>query len=156
MRRQHATRTRAVLNYPEHWFTPEDLLTFIELRPFTRSWEQLRLSDSDLQALQVMIMTWPKSGDVIKGAGGLRKLRFSPAKWPSGKSGGLRVCYSYFEEVATIVFALVYAKNKKDDLDEDEKAAIRIAIERVGQSLMSRSYRCNQQGETRPNGYEKG
>ena len=62
MAKRGPIRRRAVLQYPAHWFEPEDLLAFIELRPFTRWWERLKLSDVDLQALQVLIMTRPKAG----------------------------------------------------------------------------------------------
>jgi hypothetical protein len=120
---------------------PEDLLTFIELRPFTRRWQQLRLADSDLHAVQSLIMTRPQIGTLIEGTGGLRKMRFARPDAGAGKSGGLRVCYAYFEAVATVVLAVVYAKGEKDDLTPVEKAAIRTAVARVERALMSRPYR---------------
>jgi hypothetical protein len=101
------------------------------------------LSDQALQALQVIIMTHPRGGSVMEGTGGLRKLRFAPPEWEVGKSGALRVCYAYIEEVATVILALVYPKGEKDDLDDKEKARLREAIERTKQLLLSRPYRCN-------------
>ena len=50
---------------PARWPEPEGPLSFIELRPFTRRWHQLKLSDLDLQALQITIMTRPDVGTVI-------------------------------------------------------------------------------------------
>jgi len=141
MAKRRPARKRAVLGYPSHWFKPEELLTFIELRCFTRRWEQLELTDLDLEALQVILMLQPKGGDVVEGTGGLRKLRFAPAGSGRGKSGGLRVCYTYVEEVATVVLALVYQKGEKDDLDAAEKAVLATALEEVRQALLSRPYR---------------
>ena len=135
-------RQRAALKYPAHWFKPEELLSFIELRPFSRRWVQLGLNDLDLQALQIVLMADPRGAEVIQGTGGLRKVRFSPPTWDMGKRGALRVCYAYFEEVAIVALALVYQKGEKDDLDDNEKAVLKGAIEKVGRQLMNRSYRC--------------
>ncbi len=148
MAKRRPARKRVVLKYPSHWFEPEDLLTFIELRPFTRRWHQLKLSDSDLQALQICIMARPHLGTVIEGSGGLRKMRFAHPKWDAGKSGGLRVCYAYYEAVATVVLALVYLKNEKDDLSDQEKGALRAVIQRVERTLMSRPYRYTPMSES--------
>jgi hypothetical protein len=143
MAKRRPARKRAVLRYPSHWFTPEELLSFIELPSFTRRWEQLELTDVDLEALQVIIMLRPKGGNVIEGTGGLRKLRFSPPGSGKGKSGGFRVCYAFFGEVATVVLGLVYQKGDKDNLTTQDKATLKAAIRRVEHALLSRSYRSN-------------
>ncbi len=39
----------------------------------------------------------PKSGDVIAGTGGLRKLRFGDSNRGKGKRGGLRIIYYWYE-----------------------------------------------------------
>ena len=76
---------------------PEDLLHFLELPQFTRRWAAIGLDDEkNLLDLQLTIMLAPKSGRVIRGTSGLRKLRFAPRDWSSGKSGALRVLYVYF------------------------------------------------------------
>lgn len=129
---------RAVLAYPSYWFVPEDWLSFIELRPFTNRWNRLQLSDMDLQTLQILIVMRPAGGTVIQDTGGVRKIRFAQPHSGKGKSGGLRVCYAYIEEVATVVLAVVYAKDEKDDLTDKEKAVLRGAVERVKAQLLSR------------------
>ena len=50
----------------------------------------------------------PKSGRIIKGTGGLRKVRI--ARSGQGKSGGARVIYYYHGESKPILLLLVYAK----------------------------------------------
>ena len=52
---------RAKVVFPSHILNPEDFLTFIELKWFTRDWDGLGLreSDDELCALQLMIMYDP-------------------------------------------------------------------------------------------------
>jgi hypothetical protein len=52
----------------------------------------------------------------VQGTGDLRKLRFLPETWPIGKSGALRVCYVYFEEVGEVLLVLIYAKSEKESV----------------------------------------
>ena len=100
--------------------------TFIEVPSFTKKWESLGLTDKDLQQLQNELLKDPKVGDVIKGTGGLRKIRI-PMDY-SGKRGGGRVLYIDIEYKETIYFINVYTKNEKDDLTEDEKKAFKTVI----------------------------
>jgi hypothetical protein len=141
MARRRRPNKRAVVRYPSHWFTPEELLSFIELPVFSRRWDRLGLTDTDLEALQVAIMLRPKGGDVIEGTGGLRKLRFAPRESDKRKSGSLRVCYAYFEQVATVVLGLVYGKGEKDNLTAEDKVTLSVAVRRVEAALLSRPYR---------------
>lgn len=127
------------LVYPGHQFAPEDLLNFIELDWFTRSWKELGLDDEKaLAALQILIMCDPHSAPVIRGAGGLRKMRYAPPGWEIGKRGALRVCYAYFEKYGIVLLVAVYAKGEKDNLSPAGKATIRKALERIERSLEDR------------------
>lgn len=121
---------RCTLEYPRHAFQPEELLTFIEMRPFTASWRDLGLSDQDLMALQIMIMLRPRGFPVVPGSGGLRKLRFAPAAWSQGKRGAIRVCYVHFADYGVVLLVLAYGKSEKDNLSAAEKKAIRQLIQR--------------------------
>jgi hypothetical protein len=116
---------RGSLVYPKHSFDPEDLLTFVELRPFTRRWSSLDLDTDDLLALQIAIMCDPSGPPIIPGTGGLRKLRFAPPHWNTGKRGALRVCFAFFEEHKKVLLAIVYGKNEKDSLTQAEKQQIK-------------------------------
>ena len=53
------------------------------------------LDDSDLIRLQEELLADPKAGDVIRGTGGVRKMRF--AFKHRGKSGSTRIIYVDFE-----------------------------------------------------------
>ena len=100
--------------------------TFVEVPMFTKKWKELGLTDEILRDLQNMLLNDPKSGDVIQGTGGLRKIRIPMGN--KGKSGGSRVIYVDIELKEVIYFINVYAKNEKDDLTEEEKKAFKAVV----------------------------
>lgn len=128
MSERRSRRRWAAVRYP---LKPEKLLRFIELKPFTDSWRNLRLDDDDLLALQLLIMLNPTGSPVVEKTGGLRKLRFAPARWHTGKSGAARIGYVYLQEYGTVLLVIAYTKNDKDDLTPGEKQAIRRLIQRI-------------------------
>ena len=65
----------------------------------------------------------PERGDIIKGGGGIRKLRFAlPGR---GKSGGVRAIYYWLRDDGQIYMLLIYPKSNKDDLTNRETALLR-------------------------------
>ena len=86
-------------------------------------------------------MLSPKGAPVVQGTGGLRKLRFSPARWRQGKRGALRVCYAYFEDLKIVLLALVYPKNEKDDLSAAEREAIRTLLVEIHDQYSQHPFR---------------
>ncbi len=127
--------------YQDHYLTPEDYLHFVELDGFRDEWERLGLNDEhDDWALQILIMCNPKGPPVIKGTGGLRKIRFAPERWNLGKRGAVRVCYVYFPDHGTVLLVAAYGKNEKDDLTNEEKKGIRTYIKQVESWLAERNY----------------
>jgi len=103
--------------------------TFYEMKHFTKKWQDLGFTDDELSQLQQVLMENPKAGDVMKGTGGLRKVRFA---FPgSGKSGSVRVCYIDIEGVLEIHLIDVFAKNEKENLSKAERNAIRIVVEQI-------------------------
>lgn len=134
-------RKQGKLAYPQHRLKPEDLLDFVETRRFTADWDDVALDDDAFTALQIGIMSNPRGGAPIEGTGGLRKLRFAPRKWHTGKRGALRVCYAYLEDYALVFLIRAYGKNEKDDLTGEEKKAIRRLLERINQELSARPVR---------------
>jgi hypothetical protein len=100
--------------------------TFIELPLFRSKWEDLGLSDSDLRRLQMELLEDPKVGAVMRGTGGVRKMRF--AFEHKGKSGGIRVIYVDFEIYEKIYLLTAYTKNEKENLSADERNEIKKLI----------------------------
>jgi hypothetical protein len=64
----------------------------------------------------------PDAGDVIPGTGGVRKLRWG--KVGSGKRGGTRIVYFYYDEKCPLYLLLAYAKAQATDMTADEKKAV--------------------------------
>ena len=100
--------------------------TFVEVPMFKKKWKELGLTDGILRDLQNMLLNDPKSGDVIQGTGGLRKIRIPMGN--RGKSGGSRVIYVDIELKGVIYFINVYSKSEKDDLTEEEKKAFKAVV----------------------------
>lgn len=94
------------------------LRSFIMTELFDASWEDLHLSDNDLQLLQAELLHNPKIGDVIQGTGGFRKMRFAFSG--RGKSGGLRIIYLDVPDYKTLYLMLAYPKSEKDTLSSKE------------------------------------
>ena len=94
---------------------------FIETQVFTRQITSL-LGDADYRQLQVTLALKPRAGDIIRGSGGLRKIRW--AARGRGKSGGIRAIY-YLVADEEIYFLFAYAKNKQEDLDSGQLRILR-------------------------------
>ena len=127
-RKKKCTTEHRVLIYPRGMVAPEDLISFVQLKPFTRAWGHLRLTDDDLRELEMCLMANPFQGKIIPGTGGLRKVRAVPDRWEMGKRGALRICYAFFDDLFIVVLAAVYGKNRKDDLTKQEKNAMQVLL----------------------------
>jgi len=132
------TREKRTLYYPSTEFNPEDWLRFVQFHAFLTGWQELRLGDDDLRALEMLIMLAPKRAPVVKGTGGLRKIRFAPKAWNAGKSGACRIGYVYFEAHAIVLLLIAYSKDVQDDLSPKEKKAIATLIADVERRLAKR------------------
>ncbi|WP_424193342.1 type II toxin-antitoxin system RelE/ParE family toxin [Ampullimonas aquatilis] len=97
-------------------------MEFIETPTFTRLLLDL-LTDDEYARLQNVLVENPEQGDIIKGGGGIRKLRY--AQPGRGKSGGVRVIYYWLSDDHQIYMLLIYPKSKKDNLTDRETAFLR-------------------------------
>ena len=103
--------------------------TFIQTKQFSRDWDELGLTDSDLRIMELDIMQDPKKYPVIKGTGGLRKMRFPLTH--KGKRSSARVCYVDFDSYGTIYLIAVYGKNVKENITMQERNDIKKLIENI-------------------------
>jgi mRNA-degrading endonuclease RelE of RelBE toxin-antitoxin system len=87
--------------------------TFVETKLFTRLIDEY-LSDDEFAALQLSLVINPEAGDVIKGTGGVRKMRWAGSG--RGKRGGIRVIYYLRLQNGQIWLLTAYAKNVKDNI----------------------------------------
>jgi mRNA-degrading endonuclease RelE of RelBE toxin-antitoxin system len=89
------------------------VLTFVETKLFTQL-VQNYFSDDEYAALQNAIATNPEAGDLIRGSGGVRKLRWGLAG--RGKRGGVRVIYYLRLRHGQVWMLTMYAKNEADSI----------------------------------------
>ncbi len=107
--------------------------SFVELPLFRSKWENLGLTESDLLRLQETLLSDPKIGAVMRGTGGVRKMRF--AFEHRGKSGSVRIIYIDFEIYEKIYLLTAYTKNEKDNLTKEEQNEIRRLIDILEKQL---------------------
>ena len=98
--------------------------TFVELVAF-RMRRQNYLSDEGYQGLQNLLMQHPEAGDLIKGTGGLRKLRFADERRGKGKRGGLRIIYFWWGQGSQFWLFTLYDKDEAADLSATMKDKLR-------------------------------
>ncbi len=99
---------------------------FVESRLFDK-YRQIYLTDDQYRSLQIELLLNPKTGDVIQGTGGLRKVR--AAAKGKGKKGGTRVIYYYFDNFSRFYLLTIYAKNEVTNLTSDEKHQLKLFME---------------------------
>ena len=89
------------------------MFTFIETKLFSRL-VQKYLTDESYTQLQDELIQNPKSGSVIRGSGGVRKLRW--AATGRGKRGGYRVIYFVRLSKGIIWMLTIYPKGEIDSI----------------------------------------
>ena len=114
--------------YPSLTYNPP-VFVFIETKLFSRLAED-NLSDDEYRALQQSLIANPEAGDLIRGSGGLRKLRWRGAG--HGKRGGLRIIYYLRTRLGEIWLLTLYPKNVSDDIPAKVLRKIREQIDDQG------------------------
>ncbi len=89
------------------------MFSFIETRLFTRLVQDY-LADEDYSRLQRQLIENPEAGAVIRGSGGVRKLRWSAQG--RGKRGGYRVIYYLRRPKGVIWMLTIYPKSMTDSI----------------------------------------
>ena len=85
-------------------------MIFIETTTFTKEIQRLT-TDENYRMLQAALMLRPDAGNLIRGSGGLRKIRWSlPGQ---GKRGALRVIYYWNPPDTFFCFFLTERTNRK-------------------------------------------
>jgi len=85
------------------------------------------LSEEEYSALQQFLAWNPDAGDVVKGSGGVRKVRW--ARQGSGKSSGVRVLYFAKSAAGQIYLLVIYAKSVRDSIPGQTLKKIKEAME---------------------------
>ena len=86
-------------------------------------------NEDNFRRFQQALLDEPKTGPVIPGTNGARKIRWADASRGKGKRGGLRIIYYYAEEYATVLLLFAYNKNVPDLTPQQKKWTVeRITI----------------------------
>lgn len=97
---------------------------FVETHVFTKQITRL-LDDAGYRQFQLILALNPEAGDVIRGSGGLRKIRWSAQG--RGKRGGIRVIYHLLED-DQIYLLFAFPKNKQEDLNPEQLKTLRSIV----------------------------
>ena len=101
-------------------------MLIVETSVFTRQVREI-MDDESYRLLQVELAQHPEAGAVIRGTGGLRKIRW--AAQGRGKRGGARVIYYWVREQSIVLMLLAYPKNVQDDLTTAQRRALKALVE---------------------------
>ena len=93
-------------------------ITIVELPEFIKKSDKL-LSDGERNKLVYYLSLHPKSGIILEGTRGLRKLRW--ASKGKGKSGGLRIIYFYHNNHIPLFLLTLFAKGEKANANKAER-----------------------------------
>ena len=102
-------------------------MVIIETSIFTRRIKEL-MSDEEYRELQEALVNRPSMGNIIRGTGGLRKVRWKQED--RGKSGGIRVIYYWMMKNEQIYMLYVYPKSKQEDLTSEQVKDLKSIVER--------------------------
>ncbi|QFY88486.1 DNA-binding protein [Magnetovirga frankeli] len=91
--------------------------TVIETPTFQKQAEKIWTENERLEFIE-WIAANPTAGDVIPGAEGARKVRWSRSG--TGKSGGVRVIYFNLTEDGIVLLVALYAKGKQSTMSPAE------------------------------------
>ena len=92
-------------------------MRFVETPVFTAALRR-HLDDERYRQLQIALMLRPEQGPVIRGSGGLRKLRWAMAG--GGKRGGLRVIYYWAPSEQAFYMLYAYTKSEQGNLSTEQ------------------------------------
>ena len=72
------------------------------------------LSEDEYLGLQSFLFQYPESGNIVRGSGGVRKVRWAMSG--KGKSGGVRVIYYFKKQDDEIWLLTIYSKNEVENI----------------------------------------
>jgi mRNA-degrading endonuclease RelE of RelBE toxin-antitoxin system len=87
------------------------------------------LSDDEYLGLQSFLLQYPESGKVVRGTGGIRKIRWAMSA--KGKSGGVRVIYYFKKQIDEIWLLTIHSQNEVENIPAHVLRQIAKEIENV-------------------------
>ena len=80
------------------------------------------LDAESYRLLQLRLVADPEAGALIRGTGGLRKIRWQGSG--RGKRGGVRVIYYWAASHDVVLMLLMYGKSERDDLSVEQSKVL--------------------------------
>lgn len=102
--------------------------TIAELPAFLSEVQSLLTADEHRELIDYLAQH-PKSGVLIQGTGGVRKLRWG--KGNRGKSAGVRVIYYFYDERIPLYLLTVFGKNDRANLTQAERNSLKILVDQL-------------------------
>ena len=97
-------------------------ITVVEVEPFPCLAARIWSDDERLEFID--FIAWhAEAGDVVPGLSGIRKIRWR--RGGTGKRGGVRVIYFFYDDKLPVYLLRVYAKSERSDLSPEEKKLLR-------------------------------
>lgn len=103
-------------------------MEFIETSTFTKYLYDY-LSEDEYLGLQSFLLQYPESGKIVRGSGGVRKIRWAISG--KGKSGGVRVIYYFKKQNDEIWLLTIYSKNEVTNIPTHILQKIKKEIDNV-------------------------
>jgi mRNA-degrading endonuclease RelE of RelBE toxin-antitoxin system len=101
-------------------------MVIVETPIFTRQLLDL-LPDEDYRELQTYLLDLPDAGEIIRGGGGIRKIRW--AAKGHGKRGGVRIIYYWAVAYDKILMLYMYPKSERADFSPEQVKIARKIVE---------------------------
>lgn len=102
------------------------MLTVVESLIFQKLWPKYWDEDERAEFASFIAQN-PEAGAVIRGSGGVRKVRW--AREGAGKSGGVRIIYLARNEAGEVYLLTLYAKSESENISLITLKEIRRALE---------------------------
>lgn len=127
-------RERRTLYYPKDSYDPKELLTFIQLAPYTEAFIRFQLTDDEQRLVETLIMVDPTRSAIITETGGIRVRQFSTTE-NEDRSLNLSAFYAYFPEQTTVVLIGLFQTDVICDMSMPERRELRQLFEEAQQTL---------------------
>jgi len=102
-------------------------MRIIETPIFTKRVKEI-LSDEEYRLFQIKLIDNPEAGNIIKGSGGIKKIRWSGSG--RGKRGGSRILYYWYNTQGVLLMLFIFKKNESDDLTKSQLNDLKTIVER--------------------------